>query len=475
MKAILFLDDNDLASRRGLDRRTALPVRHTDNPVMRPQYDWEEGAVLPLTVLRDGKTGSWRMWYQISKSYGMGKVDARGAVEPVPPFYAGAYAESCDGLDWHRLALDRYEHRGTKKNSIIGGYEYVYSHVALPEGHPWKYMRPNYPPGHKKHLFIQVSQNGFDWERTTEEPVLTGVCDSHTILAGGWDQAINRYVGYFRPDWTGQTYPGRTVGRSTSPDGIHWSELETILVPDDADPVGTEFYIFYVCRYEGQYIGIMNVLHLDRECRDLSQQAPAGKEQTMDVQLFSSRDGIRWGRQNNREPVIPLGADGSWDDRYLYAINMVTLPDRIRVYYGGSNARHHLGDMEKLGTTDEHGRRHEFAVGIAEYRLDGFACLTPQFRDGGGVAETVPFRLEGDRILLNTDASNGEVRVEVCDTEGRSFPGLSLNDCIPVVWDSTHTAIRWKDRFSLREYRDRDIRLHVEMRGRSRLFAIRFR
>lgn len=475
MSTILFLDDRDLDSRRGLDRRTVLPVRHPDNPLMRPEYDWEEGTVIPLTVLRDEKTGMWRMWYEIYKSYGMGKVNARGAVETVPPFYAGAYAESSDGLDWHRPVLDKYEHRGSKKNSIVGGYEYVYSHVALPEGHPWKYMRPSYPPGHKKHMFIQVSQNGFDWERTTAEPVLSGVCDGHTILAGGWDPSIQRYVGYFRPDWTGETYPGRTVGRSTSPDGIRWSKLETILVPDDADPVGTEFYVFYVSPYEGQYIGIMNVLHLDRGCRDLSQPVPAGKEQTMDVQLFSSRDGIRWDRQNNREPVIPLGPDGSWDDRYLYATSMVALADRIRVYYGGSNALHHLGDMEKLGAADERGRRYEFAAGIAEYRLDGFACLTPQFRDGEGVAETIPFPLDGDRMLLNVDASNGQVRMEVCDQEGRALPGFGLRDCIPVARDSTQTTIRWKDGFSLGEYRNRRIRLRIEMRGRSRLYAIRIR
>ncbi|MBI2440199.1 MAG: hypothetical protein HYV35_02390 [Lentisphaerae bacterium] len=69
MNAILFLDDKDLASRRGLDRRMVLPVRHPDNPIMRPEYDWEEGTVFPLTVLRDEKTGLWRMWYQVFKSY----------------------------------------------------------------------------------------------------------------------------------------------------------------------------------------------------------------------------------------------------------------------------------------------------------------------------------------------------------------------------------------------------------------------
>ncbi|MBI2441750.1 MAG: hypothetical protein HYV35_10315 [Lentisphaerae bacterium] len=405
----------------------------------------------------------------------MGKTDAKGAVETIPPFYAGAYAESSDGLDWYRPILNRYEHRGSNKNSLVGGYEYVYSHVALPEGHPWKYMRPNYPPGHKKHLFIQVSQDGFDWERTTEKPVVERVCDSHTLLAGGWDPSIGRYVGYFRPDWTGETYPGRTVGRSTSPDGIHWSELQTILVPDDADPVGTEFYSFYVFPYEGQYIGIMNVLHLDRQCRDLAQQVPTGQEQTMDVQLFTSRDGILWDRQNNRGLVLPLGPDGSWDDRYLYATSLVTLTDRIRLYYGGSNARHHLGDLEKLGATDESGRKYEFAAGIAEYRLDGFACLTPQFRNEMGVAETAPFRLDGERILLNADASNGEVRAEVCDREGRTLSGFSLDDSAPIVCDSTGATLRWKDRCSLAEHRDRDVRLRIELRGRSRLFAIRVR
>lgn len=35
MNAILFLDDKDLASRRGLDRRTVLPLRHPEFRVVR--------------------------------------------------------------------------------------------------------------------------------------------------------------------------------------------------------------------------------------------------------------------------------------------------------------------------------------------------------------------------------------------------------------------------------------------------------
>lgn len=474
MNTILFLDAQDLVSCNGLERRVVLPRRHPDNPIFRPEFEWEEGAVFPLTVLYDSQKERWQMWYLIFKSYGMEKENGRGAVETIPPLYLGAYAESTDGLDWYRPVLNLYQHRGSTRNSIIGGYENVYSPVRLPDGHPWKYMRPCYPDGQPKHLFIAVSEDGLHWNRTTKEPVLKGVCDSHRILAGGWDPAIQQYVGYFRPDWTGETYPGRTVGRSTSPDGIHWSKLETILVPDDADPVGTEFYQFYVCRYENQYVGFMNVLHLDRGCRDLSQQVPKGHEQTMDIQLLTSRDGIRWERQNHRAPILPLGPQGSWDDQYVYVSSMVTLGDKLWVYYAGLNVRHHLGDLQKLATTDQFGRKFQGCGGIVEYRLDGFACLTPQFRECVGAATTQPFLLENDRIILNVNASNGLVRVEVCDAESqKALDGFGLDDCIPVLHDSLRATVRWKQSATLANHVGRSIRLRIEMKGRSELYAIR--
>ncbi len=474
-KTILFLDDKDLESRPGLDRRAVLPTRHADNPVIRPEFDWEEGSTPPITVLYDAEAGLWRMWYQIAKiSGGKKSSSADGAVEPISVIYMGAYAESTDGLDYYRPILEMYEYRGSKRNSIVGGYEFMYPHVRLPEGHPWKYMRPCYPPGHPKHMFVEVSQDGFHWEKTTEEPILKEVCDTHALLDGGWDANINQYVGYFRPDWTSDMRPGRTIGRSTSPDAVRWSKLEKILVPDDADPLGTEFYQLRAYPYEGQYVGFLNVLHLDRELRDLDQEEPpTGKEQTMDVQLVTSRDGISWDRQNNREPVIPVGVDGTWDDRSVSAKGMVTTNDKIWVFYSASNCAHHLGDLFKLGTVDETGRRFDVCGGIVEYRLDGFVCLTPQFRDGTGTATTVPFVLEGDTVVLNVNARNGQVRVAVCDGEGKALPGLSLDDCVPIMRDSTRAMVRWQQSATLREYLGHEIRLRIQMQGRSELYAIR--
>ena len=49
----------------------------------------------------------------------------------------------------------------------------------------------------------------------------------------------------------------RLIGRSESPDGIAWSEPETILVPDTQDPSDTEFYGMPCVAYEGLYVGLL--------------------------------------------------------------------------------------------------------------------------------------------------------------------------------------------------------------------------
>ena len=69
-------------------------------------------------------------------------------------------------------------------------------------------------------------------------------------------------------------------------------------------------------------------------------------------------------------------------------------------------------------------------IQIADVRDDqsahGFIGL--QAKDGPGRLVTRPFRLEGEKLELNVDASAGWVQVEVLDRTGKPLPGLSGTD-----------------------------------------------
>ena len=47
----------------------------------------------------------------------------------------------------------------------------------------------------------------------------------------------------------------RTIGYSTSEDFIHWTPLESALMPDSQDPVDLQFYGMPATKYEQHYLG----------------------------------------------------------------------------------------------------------------------------------------------------------------------------------------------------------------------------
>ncbi len=77
------------------------PVKDT-RPVLEPEMPWEgERLHIWSPPVFSHETGKWRMWYI-------------GGDEMLP-----LYAESEDGLNWHRPELDRVQWKGEMRNNII--------------------------------------------------------------------------------------------------------------------------------------------------------------------------------------------------------------------------------------------------------------------------------------------------------------------------------------------------------------------
>lgn len=105
--------------------------------------------------------------------------------------------------------------------------------------------------------------------------------------------------------------------------------------------------------------------------------------------------------------------------------------DEIRWYYTGTEHTHGAAMKD----------RHK-AIGLAKWRLDGFASLDADETEG--VVETVPLRIPNGDLEINADASEGQVSVEVLTTDGQVQQGFSIDDCVPLTSDNIRHSVQWK-------------------------------
>jgi hypothetical protein len=443
-KTYLLLDDDRIERSWNVKRVLQSVRKYPGNPIMRPETPAEgSGINLYGTVLRDAN-GLFRMWYQ---GYAVGQSA-----------YHALYATSHDGVHWERPNLGLIEYEGNRANNLVS------TDMALVN--VIEDLRDPDPDRRYKSLYfarmgqlaasrvcVAFSANGLQWNPHPGNPVIEGSSDTHTLL--GWDEEAGCYVAYTRPGI--RSVPGsiRVIGRSTSPDFVHWSEPDIVLAPDDADPPALEFYGMPVFQHAGLYIGLPWAYHAYRE------EPPVRMEAEVDVQLAFSRDGIRWQRLRDTRPFISRGGAGAFDARGIYTAKApVRVGDEFWFYYGGAGAYHNDGS-----------RRAAYSLGLAKIRIDRFVALEPEGEgDEEGWLETTPFRCEGTRLTLNVHGAGGYVAVAVLDETGVQIPGYHRIDSVLVDGDGVALPVSWRERASLVELQGRSIRLKFYIH-RAKLFA----
>jgi hypothetical protein len=147
----------------------------------------------------------------------------------------------------------------------------------------------------------------------------------------------------------------------------------------------------------------------------------------------------------------------------------VILDDEIRSYYGAYSA----------GATGADNNLHTSGIGLATIPTDRFAGIRPvalsdqpTLHDVGQVT-LKPADLErASKITLNADASEGQIRVELLDTDGYRMEGLTHDDAMPITGDSLRHEVGWSTR-SIGDTRgDVMVRIHLD---RAELFAVTIR
>jgi len=484
-RTLLFVDDHEVLYRSGTRRVPHAAQRHAGNPVLTGPT--EHSQVGYCSVYRDDATGRYQMWYQL--------YAAGGQV---------CYAESDDGLNWKKPALDLITRKGiTDRNIVLTSPEhYGASVVVARDGdNPQRRYRMAYwsippldgPPlsprddrGPDGGMFVAFSPDGIHWEKQPG-PVLRGAYGRaqapplttekypwgdprsvSDVLDVTFDPLCGKYVVHAKawmdgPD--GRLFWKRAIARTESEDFLSWSEPQLIMAPDEFDGarpaaypgtrVGVQLHGAPFFVRHGVYFSLVQVA--DFETHGLQP-----------IELAISRDGRNWLRPFRSAPFIATGELDTFEAGRIWSnATPVVLADEIRFYYG---AYEHPWQFGKAGYPWGSKKRvPRCGIGMAALPLDRFAGIRPL--ESNGQVTLRPRSFKGVKeISINAAASEGTILVELLNASGRGLPGFTRSEAVPVTGDHLRQRVAWKAA-DLSALPDEDIVIRIHLH-QSELFAL---
>lgn len=463
----LFVDSVMIRSKQGVSR-VIHPAKKREQPVLRAEMPWEvrtKGGVTDKrvniygTVLRDEKSGAFRMWY----------ADAGSVL----------YATSNDGIHWQRPILhvrgetnetdlilhspsiieDKFETDPKKRYKAVGNAGRGVDEAKLQRLKDRFELVDWYRDPTHRLYYAAHSADGLRWT-IDPEPILLG-CDTITLSQ---DPTTGEYLAFHKRQGDPRVLGIRHVFLSVSKDMKHWSEPHPVHVADEMDNKATrklkggtysEYYNLSAFPYAGQWLGfVTHFRRVDPPSALFGNDEVNGQKRSatgiIDVQLVTSRDGRHWHRCSDRSPVIPLGPH-AYDAGSIFGLcnAPVIVGDEMWMYYTASTTPHGGLAPEK-----------EQSIALATWRIDGLASL----RAGGkpGMVETHDFIPEGTKLVINADLRNGRFGVEVLDAGGQVMPGYDKASSLIEKKDGVGLPIRWKAGVGLPAGVPIRLRFHME-------------
>ena len=448
----LFIDRYLVDSMKGTELRLQHP--HDEGIVLKFDEPWEGPFCAYVTVIHDGS--KYRMYYRAASS-------ERQQVT--------CYAESVDGISWHKPKLDLFpDAHGRKTNIVLANAGKVTHNFC-----PFLDTRPDVQPDRRYKalggyddvgLFAYASPDGIHWHKLRDDPVFTRKQVFATQLAFDsqnvpcWSEAEHKYLLYFR------VYKDkiRRIARAESGDFINWNDVQLMEYRHNDQPAPIEqLYTNQTHPYFRApqiYVSIAARFMLGRRVITKQQAQKIHVDShyfndTSDAIFMTSRGENIYDRTFPEAFVAPgIGAQ-NWISRTNYpALNVVeTGPAEMSVYLNQNYAQ-------------PTANLHRYSL-----RLDGFASLHADY-DGGEMV-TKPLTFDGSKLLLNfATSAAGSIRVEIQDQTGKLIPGFSLGDCHEVIGNEIERAVTWTGG-SLSALTGKPVRLRLVMKDAD-LFALRF-
>ena len=388
-RAGLLLDNALVEDRWNISRSFNQPAKSWRNPVAVADKPWEPSGLVRPSVLWDDEVGLFRMWYTIQSNRWF--PQGHGASGPTPDDWQSkviGYAESEDGITWHKPAVRSYI--GYPDTNVVfrGAYQTAASlRVSFNRpstGQPGRFLLSygDYHPRHGRCLCFAYSDDGVNWRYDPANPVYWPVQDTALVLTH--DEANQRWLFYTRPNtyagvashWAGLTETKRNLKRRAAVAvgetpytlgpvrGLRW--------PDEGEPPDCD--LFLVNRVGSHYLAFVSGLF----------NPPQYNAQ---IYLASSFDGLNWDRLPDNPPVIPRGSEGQFD--YGQAEGITHVVDRADMHY-----LFYCGSPGAQKTPNN-----EYAVGLARVRRHRF--VSQMAGDEGGYLLTRLVRVTHPHLRVN--------------------------------------------------------------------------
>lgn len=471
----LLADEQLIASSENVTRRVCQIEKHPE-PVIKPEKPWEgvgpDGKADTLqdpyysVVLYDPEEKLFRCWYNAYARF----VNRENYQPFANQGSSCCYAVSHDGIEWEKPIVSRVLYDGSYENNIVRFMEQSTRDTSVLAEQAWNVLpyasedsddrfvatlfTAYDDPLYSKGITVCFSPNGLDWWMYFP-PVLPLDGDCHCLAA---DPLNKGYIATTRSQqhanlcarW-GRPWK-RHIALARSRDLFHWTPMQTVLEVDDEDPEDAQLYLMYPIPYGHGYIGQLLVFRTG--------------EMVLEEQLAFSRDLMHWQRVGGRAPILPRGPEGSWDSKHVALTNNIPHPEgeHMRFWYGGASAPHYQAGYGALGT--------------GTLRRDGFVCC--EAGDEEGVITTIPMKAVGPTwLILNADASKGEILAEFTDRDGKPIEGCTKADCRPIRGDYTRMLVNFEvenahlfDRGNFLRFYGQEVRIRFYLRN-ARLYAFK--
>lgn len=443
---LLFADDDGIAASNGIVR-TVHSARTLSAPVIEPDRPWEGSRVyLYGSVYFDEAPRQLRMWYMSR-----------------PQAFQGdsvLYATSQDGVRWTKPALGLHAFDGSTGNNIV--FDIHSPSVLLDERESDPAKRYKMLGAKSGGYHAAFSADGLHWTRYPKNPVLKH-SDTITLTQ---DPATGEHLAFHKRPAKVRGFGRRVVWLARSRDFQEWTEPELVFAPDEEDDAWakrpgerTEVYNMSVFPHAAGFIGLPTIFRVTAANRPKSVLTPGQSpdDGLIEVQLATSTDGRTWRRTQPRLNVIPRGAPGTFDGGSILGVSStaVHVGDETWVYYTAMTTTHG-GPMPPK----------RLSIGRAAWRRHGFVSLDAAER---GRVETKPLRLGGPSLIINADASRGELRVALLEADSRVIGGFTLDSSESLRANATRWIARWRSEAT--PPTDRPVRVVVEMTN-CRLFSL---
>lgn len=450
----LLLDRRVFAEGQQVSLQLGPVTKHPANPLMVEDRPWElRYDNLYPNVAYDPATRRYLCWYNPFAKWGAVEAIKRGEHKK-EDFWkvheSGQYkgwetvvclAVSDDGLKWEKPELGLYDFRGSKANNVVAPVNSPGIHgtgvfLDAQETDPARRFKLFTRVSGDRPVGVAASPDGIHWP-----PAQPGIPpqrlhgDTHNNAL--WAPTLGKYVGFTR--MIDSNYGGRIVYRTESDDFRTWTLPEMVLHGDMA----RQTYAMLPCHDSGIYVAMLMIY--DKE-----------QDRTF-CELAWSPDTRVWHRVRPGTPFIPNGGrEGDYDWGCVYSAQPLLLEDEIRLYYGGSNARHFAW--------------REGCLALATLRRDRWAGYRTGSPDQPGSVTTNAVLCRGAKLTLSADAAQGSVRVSVLGSDGNP---VAVSE--PVKGDVTDHPVPFPeaDRLKLEGLVGKPVRLRFELEAAT-LYAFGF-